>query len=105
MHSVEYLILLAFNLPVTNIPTDLVICILSKTIEGYGFYFDFIAKRIISSTQIIDRNVAEPSLCKQSINFSVACERFSQYCRNYGTPLKLKFPLLHTLPNSVISPL
>ena len=29
--------------------------ILSKTIEGYGFYFNFIAKGIIFSTQIINR--------------------------------------------------
>ena len=40
------------------------ITILRKTIEGYGFCFDFIVKGIIISTQIINRYVAEPSLCK-----------------------------------------
>ena len=44
--------------------------ILRKTIEGYVFYFNFIAKGIIFSTQIINRYVAEPSLCRHSINFS-----------------------------------
>ena len=41
--------------------------ILRKTIKGYGFCFDFIPKGIIFSTQIINRYVAEPSLCKDSI--------------------------------------
>ena len=77
--------------------------ILSKTIEGYGFYFKFIAKGVMFSTQY--RIVAEPLLCKHSIIFCVAYERFSQTCRNVGTPLKLKFPLLSSLPNSVIPPL
>ena len=36
--------------------------ILRKTIEGYGFCFDFINKGIFFSTQIINRYVAEPSL-------------------------------------------
>ena len=45
-----------------------------KTIEGYGFSFDFIAKGIIFSTQIINRYVAEPSLCKDSIKFSRCLE-------------------------------
>ena len=48
--------------------------ILRKTIEGYGFCFDFIAKGIIFSTQILNRYVAEPSLCKDSINFSRCLE-------------------------------
>ena len=43
--------------------------ILRKTIEGYGFCFDFIAKGIFFSTQIINRYVAEPSLRKDSIKF------------------------------------
>ena len=45
--------------------------ILSKTIDGYGFYFDFVAKGVIFSTKIItcNRFVAEPSLCKHSIKF------------------------------------
>ena len=41
-----------------------ILCLLSKIIEGCGFCFDFIAKGVICSTQIINRNVAEPSLCK-----------------------------------------
>ena len=48
--------------------------ILRKTIEGYGFCFDFIAKGIIFSTQIINRYMAEPSLCKDSIKFSRCLE-------------------------------
>ena len=48
--------------------------ILRKTIEGYGFCFDFIVKGIIFSTQIIKRYVAEPSLCKNSIKFSRCLE-------------------------------
>ena len=48
--------------------------ILRKTIEGYGFCFDFIAKGIIFSTQIINRYVAEPSLCKDFIKFSRCLE-------------------------------
>ena len=48
--------------------------IFSKTIEGYGFCFDFIAKGILFSTQIINRYVAEPSLCKDSIKFSHCLE-------------------------------
>ena len=48
--------------------------ILRKTIEGYGFCFDFIAKSIIFSTQIINRCMAEPSLCKDSIKFSHCLE-------------------------------
>ena len=48
--------------------------ILRKTIEGYGFCFDFIVKGIIFSIQIIDRYVAEPSLCKDSIKFSRCLE-------------------------------
>ena len=48
--------------------------ILRKTIEGYGFCFDFIPKGIIFSTQIVNRYVAEPSLCKDSIKFSRCLE-------------------------------
>ena len=48
--------------------------ILRKTIQGYGFCFDFIAKGIFFSTQIINRYVAEPSLCKDSIKFSRCLE-------------------------------
>ena len=48
--------------------------ILRKTIEGYGFCFVVIAKGIIFSTQIINRYVAEPSLCKDSIKFSRCLE-------------------------------
>ena len=44
-------------------------CILRKTIEGYGFCFDFIVKGIMFSTQIINRYVAEPSVRKDSIKF------------------------------------
>ena len=51
-----------------------IIYILRKTIEGYGFCFDFVAKGIIFSTQIINRYVAEPSLCKDSIKFSRCLE-------------------------------
>ena len=51
----------------TNDPSGTVL--LRKTIEGYGFCFDFIPKGIIFSTQIINRYVAEPSLCKDSIKF------------------------------------
>ena len=50
------------------------LAILRKTIEGYGFCFDFIVKGIIFSTQIINRYVAEPSLCKESIKFSHCLE-------------------------------
>ena len=48
--------------------------ILSKTIEGYGFYFDFIANGIIFFYPNIDRNAAEPSLCNRSINVSRCLE-------------------------------
>ena len=48
--------------------------ILRKTIEGYGFCFDFSVKGIIFSSQIINRYVAEPSLCKDSIQFSRCLE-------------------------------
>ena len=48
--------------------------ILRKTIEGYGFCFDFVAEGIIFATQIINRYVAEPSLCKDSIRFSLWLE-------------------------------
>ena len=48
--------------------------ILRKTIEGYGFCFDFIVKGIIFYIQIINRYVAEPSLCKDSIKFSRCLE-------------------------------
>ena len=47
---------------------------LEKTIEGYDFCFDFIAKGIIVSTQIINTYVAEPSLCKDSIKCSRCLE-------------------------------
>ena len=36
--------------------------------------FDFIPKGIIFSTQIINRYVVEPSLCKDSIKFSRCLE-------------------------------
>ena len=48
--------------------------ILRKTFEGYGFCFDFIANGIAFSTQIINRYVAEPSLCKDSTKFSRCLE-------------------------------
>ena len=51
-----------------------ILTILRKTIEGYGFCFDFIPKGIICSTQIINRYVAESSLCKDSIKFSRCLE-------------------------------
>ena len=44
---------------------------LRKTIKGYVFYFDFTAKGIFFSIQIINRYVAEPSLCKHSIFFCI----------------------------------
>ena len=39
--------------------------ILRKTIEGYGFCFDFIAKGIIFSTQIINRYVCSRTITAQ----------------------------------------
>ena len=61
--------------------------ILSKTIEGYGFYIDFIAKCIFFSTQIINRYVAEPSLCKHSINFSRCLEALlADLQKRWNTP-------------------
>ena len=53
---------------------SILILYLEKTIKGYGFCFDFIAMGIIFSTQIINRSVAEPSLCKDSIKFSRCLE-------------------------------
>ena len=63
------------------------ICILRKTIEGYGFCFDFIVKGIIFSTQIINRYVAEPSLCKDSIKFSRCLEALlADLQKRWNTP-------------------
>ena len=62
-------------------------CILTKTIEGYGFCFDFIVKGIIFSTQIINRYVAEPSLCKDSIKFSRCLEALlADLQKHWNTP-------------------
>ena len=61
--------------------------ILRKTMEGYGFYFDFVAKGIIFSTQIVNRYVAEPSLCKHSINFSRCLEALlADLQKRWNTP-------------------
>ena len=61
--------------------------ILRKTIEGYGFCFDFIAKGIFFSTQIINRYVAEPSLRKDSIKFSRCLEALlADLQKRWNTP-------------------
>ena len=61
--------------------------ILRKTIEGYGFCFDFIPKGIIFSTQMINRYVAEPSLCKDSIKFSRCLEELlADLQKRWNTP-------------------
>ena len=61
--------------------------ILRKTIEGYGFCFDFIVKGIFFSIQIINRYVAEPSLCKDSIKFSRCLEALlADLQKRWNTP-------------------
>ena len=61
--------------------------ILRKTIEGYGFCFDFIAKGITFSTQIVNRYVAEPLLCKDSIKFSRCLEaHIADLQKRWNTP-------------------
>ena len=61
--------------------------ILRKTIEGYGFCFDFIVKGIIFSTQIINRYVAKPSLYKDSIKFSRCLEALlADLQKRWNTP-------------------
>ena len=64
--------------------------ILSKTIEGYVFYFDSIAEGITFSTQIICRYVAEPSLCKDSINFSLCLEALLADLQKWWNTPKIK---------------
>ena len=71
----------------SNLPNIFFLYILRKTIEGYGFCFDFIVKGIIFSTQIINRYVAEPSLCKDSIKFSRCLEALlADLQKRWNTP-------------------
>ena len=65
----------------------IIVYIPRKTIEGYGFCFNFIVKGIIFSTQIINRYVAEPSLCKDSIKFSRCLEALlADLQKRWNTP-------------------
>ena len=51
------------------------------------FVFDFIVKGIIISTQIINRYVAEPSLCKDTIKFSRCLEALlADLQKRWNTP-------------------
>ena len=54
---------------------------------------------------LLYRYEAEPSLCKHTIFFRVACERFLPTCRNDGNPLKLKLPFFIdcSLPYPILS--